>query len=97
MPPLLTWFAGRADVTRFLAAAPVFAAPGQLRLVPVMANGQPAFAAYQREADGAYRAYAITVPTVTATGIARIVTFFDPDLVGSFRLLAAIPGDPALR
>ena len=92
MPPLLTWFAGRADVTRFLAAAPVFAAPGQLRLVPVMANGQPAFAAYQREPDGAYRAYAITVPTVTATGIARIVTFFDPDLFGSFGLLAAIPG-----
>jgi len=95
MPPLLTWFAGRADVTRFLAAAPVFAAPGQLRLVPVMANGQPAFAAYQREPDGAYRAYAITVPTVTATGIARIVTFFDPGLFGSFGLPAAIPGDPA--
>src|SRR5215469_4837229 len=48
MPPLLTWFAGRADVARFLAAAPVFAAPGQLRLVPVRANAQPAFAAYLR-------------------------------------------------
>jgi RNA polymerase sigma-70 factor, ECF subfamily len=95
MPPLLTWFAGRADVARFLAAAPVFAAPGQLRLVPVMANGQPAFAAYQRESDGTYRAYAVTVPTVTATGIARIVTFFDPGLFGSFGLPAAIPGDPA--
>jgi RNA polymerase sigma-70 factor (ECF subfamily) len=94
MPPLLTWFAGRADVTRFLAAAPVFAAPGQLRLVPVRANGQPAFAAYQREPDGTYRAYAVTAPTVTATGIARIVTFFDPDLFGSFGLPAAIPADP---
>src|SRR6266704_2312346 len=79
MPPLLTWFAGRTDVTRFFAASPVFAAPGQLRLVPVRANGQPAFAAYQREPDGTYRAYAVTAPTVTATGIARIVTFFDPD------------------
>ena len=95
MPPLLTWFAGRADVARFLAAAPVFAAPGRLRLVPVRANGQSAFAAYQREADGTYRAYGITVPTVTATGIARIVTFFDPGLFGSFGLSAAIPGDPA--
>src|SRR6266566_9487287 len=95
MPPLLTWFAGRADVTRFLAAAPVFAAPGQLRLVPVRANGQPAFAAYQREPDGTYRAYAVTAPTVTATGIARIVTFFDPDLFGSFGLPATIPADPA--
>ncbi len=95
MPPLLTWFAGRADVARFFAAAPVFAAPGQLRLVPVGANRQPAFAAYQRAADGAYHAYAVTVPTVTATGIARIVTFFDPGLFGSFGLPAAIPGDPA--
>src|SRR5438067_1127863 len=95
MPPLLTWFAGRADVARFLAGAPVFAAPGRLRLVPVGANGQPAFAAYQREPDGAYRAYAITVPTVTATGIARIVTFFDPGLFGPFGLPAAIPADPA--
>src|SRR6516165_784553 len=86
MPPLLTWFSGRADVARFLAAAPAFAAPGRLRLVPVRANGQPAFAAYQREAGGSYQAYAITVPTVTATGIARIVTFFDPGLFGSFGL-----------
>jgi RNA polymerase sigma-70 factor (ECF subfamily) len=95
MPPLLTWFAGRPDVTRFFASSPVFAAPGQLRLVPVMANGQPSFAAYQRGPDGTYRAYAVTVPTVTATGIARVVTFFDPGLFGSFGLPAAIPGDPA--
>jgi RNA polymerase sigma-70 factor (ECF subfamily) len=91
MPPLLTWFAGRPDVTRFFASSPVFAAPGQLRLVPVMANGQPSFAAYQRGPDGTYRAYAVTVPTVTATGIARIVTFFNPDLFGSFGLPTAIP------
>jgi RNA polymerase sigma-70 factor (ECF subfamily) len=95
MPPLLTWFAGRRDVARFFAAAPVFAAPGRLKLVPVAANGQPAFAAYQREPDGMYRAYAVTVPTVTTTGIARIVTFFDPGLFGSFGLPAAIPADPA--
>jgi RNA polymerase sigma-70 factor (ECF subfamily) len=95
MPPLLTWFAGRQDVTRFFASSPVFAAPGQLRLVPVMANGQPSFAAYQRGPDGTYRAYAVTVPTVTATGIARIVTFFNADLFASFGLPMAIPGDPA--
>ena len=51
-----------------------------------MANGQPAFAVYQREPDGAYQAHAVLVPTVTATGIARIVTFQDPGLFGSFGL-----------
>jgi RNA polymerase sigma-70 factor, ECF subfamily len=86
MPPLLTWFAGRQAVARFFAASPPFAEPGRLRLVPVGANGQPAFAVYQRDEGGAYHAYAVTVPTVTRTGIARIVTFFNPGLFGSFGL-----------
>ncbi len=86
MPPLLTWFTGRQAVARFFAASHPFAEPGRLRLVPVMANGQPAFAAYQREPGGAHLAYAVTVPTVTTTGIARIVTFFNPGLFGSFGL-----------
>ena len=60
-----------------------------------MANGQPAFAVYQREPDGASRAHAVLVPTVTATGIARIVTFHNPGLFASFGLPTAIPGDPA--
>src|SRR5215470_17033547 len=85
MPPLRAWFAGRQVVVPFFAAT-AFAAPGQFRLVPVMANGQPAYAVYQRERDEAYRFYAVTVPTATATGIARIVTFFDPGLFRSFGL-----------
>ena len=85
MPPLLTWFAGRHAVVRFLASN-ALAEPGKLRLVPVAANGQPAFAAYQRGPGGAYLAYAITVPLVTGTGIARIVTFFSPDLFEPFGL-----------
>jgi len=85
MPPTLTWFAGRAAVTAFFALR-ALTAPGRFRLVPVMANGQPAFAVYQLDDDGAYQAYAITVPTVTATGIARLVTFLDPGLFGLFGL-----------
>ena len=85
MPPLLTWFTGRQTVTRFFASR-ALDVPGRFRLVPVTANGQPAFAVYRREHDGAYRAYSVTVPTVTATGIARIVTFLSPGLFGSFGL-----------
>ena len=58
----------------------------QLRLVPVTANGQPAFAVYQRAPAGAYHAHAVLVLTVTRTGIARIVSFRNPDLFGSFGL-----------
>ena len=85
MPPLLTWFSGRQAVVRFFASN-ALDVPGRFRLVPVMANGQEAFAVYQRERDGAYHAYAVTVPTVTTTGIARLVTFRTPGLFGSFGL-----------
>jgi len=85
MPPTRTWFAGRATVMAFWTLR-ALTAPGRFRLVSVMANGQRAFAVYQRDHGGGYQAYAITVPTVTATGIARIVTFLDPGLFGMFGL-----------
>ena len=101
MPPMLTWFAGRENVRRFLATK-LFGTPGQFRLVPTRANGQPAFAAYEREHDGVYRAHAALVLTVTATGITGIVIFLSPGLLGAFGLpreyraggLASAP-DPA--
>jgi RNA polymerase sigma-70 factor, ECF subfamily len=85
MPPQLTWFAGRRAVTGFIASY-LFTGPGQLRLVPVMTNGQAAFAVYRREADGTFHAHALQVPTATATGIARIVVFQDPSLFGPLGL-----------
>jgi len=85
MPPLLTWFTGRPAVVRVVAEH-LLTGPGEHRLIPVMANGQPAFAVYQREPGGAYRAHALLVPTVTATGIARMVAFQDPGLFAAFGL-----------
>ena len=67
MPPLLTWFTGRQAVVRFVASN-IFTEPGQVRLVPVVANGQPAFAVYQREPGGTYHAHAVLVLTVTTRG-----------------------------
>jgi RNA polymerase sigma-70 factor, ECF subfamily len=89
MPPLLTWFTGRQAVASFVAAQ-LLTEPGGLRLAPVMANGQPAFAIYQRRPDGIYHAHAVLVPTVTPTGIARMIAFQDPGLVGSFGLPPAV-------
>ena len=95
MPPELTWFAGRAAVTGF-AATHLLTEPGRLRLVPVMTNGQPAFAVYQREPDGIHHAHAILVPTVTGRRIARIVSFRDDGLFGLFGLPPAVTRpDPA--
>ena len=54
-------------------------------MVPVTANGRAAFAAYTREHDGTYHAHGL-VPTVTRTGIARIVVFLNAELFGMFGL-----------
>jgi RNA polymerase sigma-70 factor (ECF subfamily) len=98
MPPILTWFSGRQAVVPFVASY-LLTEPGRLRHVPVIANGQPAFAVYQREPGGAYLAHAVLVLTVTGTGIARIVAFQDPGLFGLFGLpqeYRAGPGTPQL-
>jgi RNA polymerase sigma-70 factor (ECF subfamily) len=85
MPPLLTWFVGRPIVARFMASR-VFPRFGGFRMVPVMANGQPAFAAYTRGDNGSYHAHEVLLPTTSKTGIARIVVFLNPDLFRMFGL-----------
>ena len=92
MPPFLTWFAGRAAVAGFVGSQ-LLTAPGDLRLVPAAANGQPAFAVYQRGDHGVYRAHALQVLTLTASGIARIVVFADPGGLRLVRPAAGVPGD----
>jgi RNA polymerase sigma-70 factor, ECF subfamily len=87
MPPQPYWFAGRDRVTQFLRAV-VLTRPGDFALVPVMANGQPAFAAYLRADDGSFQAHAIQVLTVTGGQVARIVSFNDGRLLRVF----ALPG-----
>ena len=90
MPPIATWFTGRAAVTAFVAAY-LFTAPGWLRPVPVMANGQPAIAVYGRQPDGTYHAHAVIVPTITATGIARMDRLPEPRPVRLLRPARAVP------
>jgi RNA polymerase sigma-70 factor, ECF subfamily len=79
------WFAGRVTCLRLLEQ--VIGAAGDWRMVPTLANGQPAAAAYLRDGDGVYQAFGLGVLTVTETGISRIVVFGGgPDLVAKFSL-----------
>jgi RNA polymerase sigma-70 factor (ECF subfamily) len=89
MPPQPTWFAGRDLIGRFLASRVL---PGHaFHMLPVAANGQPAFAAYLRDGDGVFRAHAIQVLTVSAGQIARLVSFNDPGLFPAFGLPPIYP------
>jgi RNA polymerase sigma-70 factor (ECF subfamily) len=93
MPPLATWFSGREAVLGYVAAN-LSSTAGRIRLVPAAANGQSAFAAYLRDADGAYRAHAMIVLTLTGGLITRIVIFLEPALFRLFGLDRELgPGD----
>jgi RNA polymerase sigma-70 factor, ECF subfamily len=94
MPPFLTWFAGRDAVAGFVGSQ-LLTAPGDLRLVPVAANGQAGFAVYQRDEQGTYHAHALEVLTLSAAGIARIVVFADPARFASFGLPPEHPAGQA--
>ncbi|WP_441249102.1 sigma-70 family RNA polymerase sigma factor [Kitasatospora sp. McL0602] len=85
MPPHLTWFRGREAVGRFIEGT-VLGGPGVNRLLPTTANGQPALAIYRREGDGLHHGHGVQLLTVTPTGIARMVTFLEPELVAGFGL-----------
>jgi RNA polymerase sigma-70 factor, ECF subfamily len=104
MPPRPGWFAGRVQIGRFLRAH-VLRSPGGHTLVPTAANGQPAFAVYQRDPDGVPRAHGIQVLTFQGAALASVISFNDPLLLAAFGLPEALPdgssrppdGSPGLR
>jgi RNA polymerase sigma-70 factor (ECF subfamily) len=76
MPPYPAWFRGKYDIGVLIArqCAP---GPGDLRLVPTSANGQPAFALYKRDKHGLHRAHSIQVLTIRQDGIVHVGAFFE--------------------
>ena len=95
MPPFTTWYRGRDHVGRHLATR-CPGGPGDFRLVPTKANGQPAFALYLRGDDGDFQPFTLQVLTFTSAGIAHVANFFDLQLFTTFGLLKAQPAPPQL-
>ena len=88
MPPMENWFAGPDNYGVFMEW--VYANnPGAWRLLPVAANGQHGFAAYQC-VDGVFRLHTLQIFTVTAEGISRNSVFLDPEIFAAFGLAATI-------
>ena len=85
MPPHATWFAGREPVLGFLGTH-VLREPGRFAMRPVHppANGQPTFAMYAREPDGAYRAHALLVIDPDGNRTRRMHIFLQPGLFEMF-------------
>jgi RNA polymerase sigma-70 factor (ECF subfamily) len=73
MPPMPFEYVGREVVTNFCAV--IAAAGRRFTLLPTRANGQPAFGAYLRAADGPSEAAGLIVLTLRADGINAMTRF----------------------
>ena len=89
MPPFPVWFGGRADIRTFLDGY-LFKSvtPFKVRLKAIRANGSPAFAVYQMDQAGIYRAAALHILTLAGGEITEINDYltFDGQLFARFHL-----------
>ncbi|WP_194897228.1 sigma-70 family RNA polymerase sigma factor [Catenulispora pinisilvae] len=81
MPPQPMWFQG-ADTLRRLLSFRIGKHGRYRRLVPITANGQPAFAVYSSHSDGRLTAESLQVLTMRGDRIAKVTAFRTPSLVG---------------
>jgi RNA polymerase sigma-70 factor (ECF subfamily) len=91
MPPLPSWYQGRAAIRAFLLATSLAGeAAGRWRLLPTRANGLPGFAFYRREErTGKYMPFALQLLRFDGDLLSDVITFGNPGLFPSFNL----PGD----
>ncbi|NUR88939.1 MAG: RNA polymerase subunit sigma-70, partial [Nonomuraea sp.] len=92
MPPYVGWYAGPAAIGELVTTQCPANHAGDLKLLPVAANGQPAFAVYFRE-GGFYRRFAIMVLTLAEEGIKHVAMFFDLGLFDTFGLASEFPAE----
>jgi RNA polymerase sigma-70 factor (ECF subfamily) len=84
MPPYAVWYRGRGNIALHLSnTCPV--GPGEMRLIPVTANGQPGFGTYWLQ-DGVHKAFNLVVLTLSKDGITHSTSFFDHALFSKFGL-----------
>ncbi len=96
MPPFIGWYEGADNIARLIDThCP--GGPGDMRLIPTEANGQPAFGLYMREDDGVFRPFNLPVLTLAASGVTHVACFFDLRLFATFGLPDSLPADTPLR
>ncbi|NMR19445.1 sigma-70 family RNA polymerase sigma factor [Cellulomonas fimi] len=92
MPPYALWLQGPVDIGRW-HLGPGYACRGS-RMIPVMANGSPAFAQYKPSGPGGRREpWAIHVLRVHEGRVSSITNFLDTRLFALFGLPARLDAD----
>ncbi len=77
MPPFAMWLQGATDITAFMLQPGPRACEGS-RLVPLRANGCPAFGQYKPDPAGGWQPWAIQVLEISGGKIAELAFFLHP-------------------
>ncbi len=90
MPPYPMWLVGPQEISQWMLGTGI-GCKGS-RLVPLEANGAPAFAQYRPSPDGGYEAFSIHVPEFSDGRICRCNYFLDTKLFSLFGLPERLEG-----
>jgi RNA polymerase sigma-70 factor, ECF subfamily len=92
MPPLPSWYRGRAAIRAFILATSLAGdASGRWRLLPIRANGLPGFAFYLQEGNtNKYLPFALQVLSFEGELLSEVITFGYPGLFPTFNLPAVL-------
>jgi RNA polymerase sigma-70 factor, ECF subfamily len=85
MPPFEGWYQGADAIGTLIRQQCPATGPGAMRLIPTLANGQPAAALYMREGD-THVAFQLHVLDMRLGGVTHVVAFLDTTLFAKFGL-----------
>lgn len=85
MPPNIGWYRGARDIITLIHQQCPAESPGDMRLIPLVANGQPAAAMYMRAGD-VHVPFQLHVLDMRADGVSHVVAFLDTTLFAKFGL-----------
>ena len=85
MPPYVGWYQSPQAIATLIHQQCPAEAPGDMRLIPLTANGQPAAAMYMRDGDK-HLPFQLQVLDVRADGVSHVVAFLDTTLFAKFGL-----------
>lgn len=89
MPPYTGWYRGARDIVALIHQHCPAESAGDMRLLPVIANGQPGAAMYMRAGDR-HLPFQLHVLDVREDGVSHVVAFLDEKLFAKFGLPEAL-------
>ncbi|ORJ60027.1 RNA polymerase subunit sigma-70 [Mycobacterium simiae] len=85
MPPYTGWYQGPQDIIALIHQQCPAEAAGDMRMIPLVANGQPAAAMYMRTGPR-HVAFQLHVLDIGPDGVSHVVAFLDDALFAKFGL-----------